>query len=86
MPRTRIDNIITDPRAIAFSDWVEKTGRKVGWVAAELGKSKAWISYILNGHAPVSDQLADDIERRFGIDMGRKHGNVVPHPMTFHDF
>jgi hypothetical protein len=80
MPRTRESNVITDPRARVFADWVENTGRKVGWVAKELGRSKVWISYVLNGHYPISDTLAEDIERRFGLDMGLRRSSEMTLP------
>lgn len=83
MPRARSEDKITDSRARVFADWVNSTGRKVGWVAQELGRSKVWISNVLNGHVGISDKLAEDIERRFGIDMGMRHGGVVPPPVDY---
>ena len=71
MPRLRDDKVIDDPRSRRLAEWIDDTGRKVGWVARQLGYSKVWISYIVNGRQPMSDLLADKVEQTFGISMGR---------------
>lgn len=70
MPKERDDRVLEDWRAQKLADWIHDTGRKVGWVAMKLGRSKVWISYVLNGHFPVSESLARDIELELGLDMG----------------
>jgi plasmid maintenance system antidote protein VapI len=70
MPKLRESKHLNDWRAQKLSDWIEDTGRKVGWVAQQLDCSRAWVSYILNGRYPVSDSLAEKIENKLGIGMG----------------
>ena len=78
MPRVRTKEL-TDWRAQKLADWIEDTGRKVGWVASRLERSKVWISYILNGHYSVSEGLAEKIENEFGLDMGVRQAKLDAH-------
>ena len=70
MPKIREKKVLEDWRAQRFVDWIISTGRKIGWVAKELGYSKVWISYVVNGREPMSDQLAVKIEQTFNIALG----------------
>jgi hypothetical protein len=80
MPRVRDEIVLEDPRAQKLADWINRTGRKLGWVAEELGYSKVWISYIVNGHQPMSDNVAYMVQLKFGIDMGM--GPLIPEDLA----
>lgn len=73
MPKIRKEKMLEDWRSQRFAEWIESTGRKIGWVAKELGYSKVWISYIVNGWEPMSDQLATKIEQTFDVPLSMGH-------------
>jgi hypothetical protein len=41
--------------------------RTTGYIARKLGYSPQWISYVMNGRRPFSDQLALALEETLGI-------------------
>jgi hypothetical protein len=54
-------------RRITLKQWMDEHERGTGWVASKTGYSKQWISYVLNGHKPVSDKLARALQETLGV-------------------
>jgi hypothetical protein len=46
---------------------MEEHERGTGWIASKVDYSKQWISYVLNGHKPFSDKLAQALHETLGI-------------------
>ena len=54
-------------RVAILKDWLTREGRKAKWVAEQVDCSDTWMSYILNGHKPLSDKLARKLQETLGI-------------------
>jgi hypothetical protein len=64
--RIQTRRISVDRRSVV-KKWMNEEERTTGYIARKLGYSPQWISYVMNGHRPFSDQLALALEETFGI-------------------
>ena len=55
------------PRHDALRRWMEENERGPSWVAQKVGYTREWISYVLHGKKPFSDQLARKLQDTLGI-------------------
>jgi hypothetical protein len=54
-------------RRTILRKWMDKHERGTGWVARQAGRSKQWISYVINGHKLFSDEPACTLHETFGF-------------------
>jgi hypothetical protein len=54
-------------RVQILKDWIAKEGRKQIWVAQQVGYSPQWLSYVLRGKKPMSDNLARALRDTLGV-------------------
>lgn len=50
-----------------LKQWMEREGRKLRWVAKQVGFSETWMSYVINRRRPMSDNLAQALEEKLPI-------------------
>jgi hypothetical protein len=54
-------------RQEALRRWMDEHERGPSWVAQKVGYTREWISYVLNGRKPFSDQLARALRQTLGV-------------------
>ncbi len=47
--------------------WLEENERTLAWLARQTGWSREMLSYVMNGHRPLSKKLASAISDKTGI-------------------
>ena len=56
-----------DDRARILKDWIEDEGRRLDWVAKQVGVSPQWLHYVVRGKKPLSDRLARALQEKLGV-------------------
>ncbi len=59
-------------RVQILKDWIAKEGRKQTWVAQQVGYSPQWLSYVLRGKKPMSDRLAEALQKKLGVPLNAR--------------
>jgi plasmid maintenance system antidote protein VapI len=59
-------------QAQILRDWIEKEGRKQTWVAQQVGYSPQWLNYVLKGKKPMSDRLANALQKKLGVPLNAR--------------
>lgn len=65
-----MDASITKPACKMLRDWLDVEGRKVGWVARQLGVDRATVSQWVNGHTVPQPSHRDRLSALTGGAVG----------------
>lgn len=61
--------LLAEYRRLKLLEWLHVEGRKMGWLAKQVGLSSSWLTQILHRKVLMSDKLAAQLQAQFGIEL-----------------